>query len=133
MMDGLFEAHLNRPIEHHHTANRVVVTVGGGITPEELTEVESNHHFDAFIASVDWVARAAQAGLPHETIIAIAKLPVDIADGIADGVRKELDAGSGVTVFDAGRLSDIESQYNTKIAVEVLSQLGIDSFPAIRK
>ncbi len=113
--------HIGRPeSEHHHGARRVIFTVGGGITEEELQQLESDGYGDGFMVSVDVLAGAVAEGeLTEEEALDYLELHLDIADGIADGIVKD----SAARVFDAGRLDKERVAANKALVEKMLERI----------
>lgn len=115
-------AHIGRnEKEHHHGARRVVMTVGGGITEEEIQMVEGDGYGDGFVVSADWVAKAIESGeVTEEEAMEWLALHVDIADGIADGVAHT----ESVRVYNANRLDKKIADANHRVVVKMLKQFS---------
>jgi len=113
-------AHIGREeAKHHHGAMRVVVTVGGGITEEEIKMLEADGYGDGFIVSADWVVGAVASGrVSEEEAMEWLALHVDIADGIADGVAHT----SSVRVYNANRLDKETADGNHRVVIKMLKQ-----------
>jgi hypothetical protein len=103
------------PSDHHHRASRFVLSVGYGIAANELREFEHPQmggHGDAFLTTMDWVARAIERKqLSEDQIVAFLGLTLDIADGIADN-KISVDS---IRIYDGGRLKGRESRLNKRI------------------
>lgn len=103
---------------HHHKARRIVVTVGGGITQQELGALEADQYGDAFIISADWLALAIKENpLLAKDVFAFIALEIDIADGIADGIK----SASSVGIWNGGRLSHQLMMENLSMVKEMLN------------
>jgi len=102
-----------KPEDHHHTADRIEITIGGGI---DHTEKIDEQHKNSFIISAEWIPYALQNGLTKEDITRILKLQMGIAIKI---MRRDLP----VAIFDAGRLPAHIVEENRKIVVDILQSL----------
>lgn len=113
-------AHIGRPeSEHHHGAHRIVITVGGGITEQEIQMVEGDGYGDGFIVSADWVSQALSGGkVSKDEVLEWLALHVDIADGIADGVMHT----ASVRVYNANRLEKQIADANHRLVSEMLKK-----------
>ena len=102
--------------DHHHTASRLVITVGGGISGKEIREISSGG--EAFHISCDWLHNAPSVN-PHE-VKKYLGLHLNIAREIAEGVRR---SRNPFVVFDTGRLPNSISEVNRKKVEEALGNL----------
>ncbi len=104
--------------EHEHGARSVIITVGGFITQEEV-EKEAEKYGDAFLLTADWLVDAIENDfVSKEDAFAFLDLQVDIADGIADGVKKN----TSVKIFDAGRLPEELANKNRELVEELMAK-----------
>ncbi len=115
-------AYIGRPeAEHHHGAQRIIITVGGGITEGEIEMVEGDGYGDGFVVSADWVAGALATGsITEEEAMDWLALHVDIADGIADGVAST----SSVRIYNANRLDKTTADANHRLVVAMLKKFS---------
>ncbi len=113
--DGKLGACIIRPPEEHlHSAESIIITTGGGITPEEKQILE-NEHGASFIISADYVSRALQFGLKSNYLEQFLNLQIDVAYHIMNN------SALNIIIFDAKRLH-YDAQNNNSAAEYIQSR-----------
>jgi hypothetical protein len=113
------QACVARPEKVHHPASRVIYTIGGGATMDEIEQAVGGDRCNAFLVSMDWPALAFAGGRVHHSMVSqYAELHLRIAAAIAPGVA--LNLGKAPLVLDVGRLPNLYAEQNFRFLYRTL-------------
>ena len=101
-----------------HSAGRITISIGGGVSGEEKEYFEKKSGISSFDISADWCKYALDSRLSQAPVVQNLVFQFRLAYAIAENVRNSSDP---FNVFDAKRIDPSESNINAGVVMEAVA------------
>lgn len=115
--DADVQSWFTRKHGEHHSASFINITVGGGVSGEEKSNMENAKGGKTFDISADWIGSSISEGFEKTGCVEALVFQFKLAYAIAEGVRNNPDP---FEIFNAKRLDTKDAETNYGIAQEAV-------------